>query len=57
MPYGKEFETMINLLEKVVKRLDILTGISIALVIIGVTVIIVKLVISFIKKKQRIKIW
>ena len=51
MPYGKEFETMISLLEKVVKRLYILTGICIALVIIGVTVIVVKLVISFIKKK------
>jgi hypothetical protein len=52
MPYGKEFETMINLLEKVVKRLDILTGISVALVIIGVTVIVVKVVINFITKKR-----
>ena len=52
MPYGKEFETMIGLLEKVVKRLDILTGISIALVIIGVTVIIVKFAINFITKKR-----
>ena len=51
MPYGKELETMISLLEKVVKRLDILTGISIALVIIGVAVIIVKFAINFIKKK------
>ena len=51
MPYGKEFETIINLLEKVVKRLDILTGICIALVTIGVTVIIVKFVIKFITKK------
>ena len=51
MPYGKELETMISLLEKVVKRLDILTGISIALVIIGVTVIIVKFAINFRKKK------
>ena len=51
MPYGKEFETMIGLLEKVVKRLDMLTGICVALVIIGVTVIIVKFVIKFITKK------
>ena len=51
MPYGKEFETMIGLLEKVLKRLDILTGISIALVIIGVTVIVVKFAINLIKKK------
>ena len=51
MPYGKEFETIISLLEKVVKRLDILTGICIALVIIGVAVIIVKFVIKFITKK------
>ena len=52
MPYGKEFETMIGLLEKVLKRLDILTGISIALVIIGVTVIVVKFAINFITKKR-----
>ena len=52
MPYGKEFETMIGLLEKVVKRLDILTGICIALTIIGVAVIVVKLIISFIKKNN-----
>ena len=51
MPYGKEIETMINLLEKVVKRLDILTGICVTLTIIGVTVIIVKFVIKFITKK------
>ena len=51
MPYGKEFETMISLLEKVLQRLNILTGISIALVIIGVTVIIVKFAIKFIMKK------
>ena len=51
MPYGKEFETMINLLEKVVKRLDILTGICVTLTIIGVTVVIVKFVIKFITKK------
>ena len=51
MPYGKELETMISLLEKVVRRLDILTGICIALTIIGVTVIIVKFAINFIKKK------
>ena len=51
MPYGKELETMISLLEKVVKRLDMLTGICIALVTIGVTVIIVKFAIYFIKKK------
>lgn len=51
MPYGKELETMINLLEKVVKRLDMLTGICVALVIIGVTVIIVKFAINFRKKK------
>ncbi len=51
MPYGKEFETMISLLEKVLQRLNILTGISIALVIIGVTVIIVKFAIKFITKK------
>ena len=51
MPYGKEFETIISLLEKVVKRLDMLTGICVALVIIGVTVIIVKFVIKFITEK------
>ena len=51
MPYGKEFETMISLLEKVVKRLDILTGITIALVVIGVTVIIVKSALKLITKK------
>ena len=51
MPYGKEIETMISLLEKVVKRLDILTGICVALVIIGVTVIVVKFAINFITKK------
>ncbi len=51
MPYGKELETMINLLEKVVKRLDILTGICVTLTIIGVAVIIVKFVIKFITKK------
>ena len=51
MPYGKELETMISLLEKVVKRLDMLTGICVALVIIGVTVIIVKFVIKFVTKK------
>ena len=51
MPYGKELETMINLLEKVVKRLDILTGICVTLTIIGVVVIIVKFVIKFITKK------
>ena len=51
MPYGKELETMINLLEKVVKRLDILTGICVTLTIIGVTVIIVKFVSKFITKK------
>ena len=51
MPYGKELDTMINLLEKVVKRLDMLTGICVALVIIGVTVIIVKFTINFIMKK------
>ena len=52
MPYAKEFETMISLLETVVKRLNILTGICVALVIIGVTVIIVKFAIDFIKKKR-----
>jgi len=52
MPYGKELETMINLLEKVVKRLDILTGISIALVIIGITVIIVKFAINLVTKNN-----
>ena len=51
MPYGKELETMINLLEKVVRRLDILTGICVTLTIIGVAVIIVKFVIKFITKK------
>ena len=51
MPYGKEFETMIGLLEKVVRRLDILTGITIALVVIGVTVIIVKFTLKLITKK------
>ena len=51
MPYGKELETMIGLLEKVIKRLDILVGISVALVMIGGTVIIVKFAINFIKKK------
>lgn len=51
MPYGKEFETMISLLEKVVVRLDILTGICIALVIIGFTVVIVKFAMNFKKKK------
>ena len=51
MPYGKELETMINLLEKVVKRLDILTGICVILTIIGVAVIIVKFAINRIKKK------
>lgn len=51
MPYGKELETMIGLLEKVVKRLDILTGITIALVVIGVTLIIVKYALKLITKK------
>ncbi len=51
MPYGKEFDIMINLLEKVVKRLDILLGICITLIIIGVVVIIVKFAIKFITKK------
>ena len=51
MPYSKELETMIGLLEKVVKRLDILTGITIALVVIGVTLIIVKYALKFITKK------
>ena len=51
MPYGKELETMISLLEKVVKRLDILTGICVTLTIIGVTVIIIKFMIKLIKKK------
>ena len=51
MPYGKEIETMISLLEKVVKRLDILTGICVTLTIIGVTVIIIKFMIKLIKKK------
>ena len=51
MPYGEELETMINLLEKVVKRLDILTGICVTLTIIGVTIIIVKFAIKFITKK------
>ena len=51
MPYGKELETMISLLEKVVKRLDLLTGICVALVIIGITVIIVKFAVNFITKK------
>ena len=51
MPYGKEFETMIGLLEKVIKRLDILVGISVALVMIGGMVIIVKFAINFITKK------
>ena len=51
MPYGKEFETMISLLETVVKRLNVLTGICVGLVIIGVTVIVVKFVINFITKK------
>ena len=51
MPYGKELETMISLLEKVVKRLDILTGICVTLTMIGVAVIIVKFVIKFITKK------
>ena len=51
MPYGKELETMINLLEKVVKRLDILTGICVTLTIIGATVIIVKFAINLITKK------
>ena len=51
MPYGKEFDTMIGLLEKVVKRLDILTGITIALVVIGVTLIIVKYALKLIAKK------
>ena len=51
MPYGKEIETMISLLEKVVKRLDILTGICVTLTIIGVTIIIVKFAIKLITKK------
>jgi hypothetical protein len=51
MPYGKEFETMIGLLEKVVIRLDILTGITIALVAIGFTIIIVKFALKLITKK------
>ena len=51
MPYSKELETMISLLETVVKRLNVLTGICVALVIIGITVIVVKFVINFITKK------
>ena len=51
MPYGKELETMISLLEKVVKRLDILTGICVTLTVIGATVIIVKFVTNFKRKK------
>jgi hypothetical protein len=51
MPYGKEFETMISLLETVVKRLNVLTGICVALVIIGIAVVIVKFAINFITKK------
>ena len=53
MPYGKEFETMVGLLEKVVKRLDILTGITIALVVIGVTVIIVNFAFKLITKNNK----
>ena len=51
MPYGKEFDTMISLLEKVIKRLDILVGITVALVIIGGAVIIAKFVINRMTKK------
>ena len=51
MPYGKEFETMISLLETVVKRLNVLTGICVGLVIIGIAAIIVKFAFNFITKK------
>jgi hypothetical protein len=51
MPYGKEIGTIISLLEKIVKRLDILTGICITVTIIGVTVIIVKFAINLVTKK------
>ena len=51
MPYGRDFETMIRLLDKVVHRLDILTSILVALTIIGAMVAIVRLAIYFIKKR------